>query len=361
MINTNAQSPRAALSQIVKCACEPTNTDASSSPAADTNSPNEAESTAASSQTQTASRARARQAELLIQQQLGGVLSVDNLSAEAIAKTDPQGALGEQMTVEQLRKIVPSMTLQHATGVLPYLNRAMAEANIDTPARQAAFVAQLAHESGAFKYREEIASGADYEGRTDLGNTQRGDGRRYKGRGFIQLTGRANYREAGKALGLDLENNPALAATPANAARVAAWYWSKHNLNELADQGRFDAITRRINGGYNGKADRDRYHARAKRALAQPATSTQDAAAERVNFDLSSKGYLAIGDKSPTVEAIQNMLRSFGRAVSPSGIFDEATRNAVREFQRDRQLTPPSGHEGHVGATTLACMLSIVS
>jgi predicted chitinase len=170
------------------------------------------------------------------------------------------------VTPAQLQRIVPSLTSAKAAEVAPHLNRAMKEANISTPERKAAFIAQLAHESGGFKYNQEIASGAAYEGRRDLGNTQPGDGKRFKGRGYIQLTGRANYAAAGKALGLDLVNNPELAAKPENAARVAAWYWNSRGLNKLADQGNFDGITKRINGGYNGKADRDAYHARALRA-----------------------------------------------------------------------------------------------
>lgn len=170
------------------------------------------------------------------------------------------------VTPQQLQRIVPSLTSAKAAEVAPHLNRAMKEANISTPERKAAFIAQLAHESGGFKYNQEIASGAAYEGRRDLGNTQPGDGKKFKGRGYIQLTGRANYAAAGKALGLDLVNNPELAAKPENAARVAAWYWNSRGLNKLADQGNFDGITKRINGGYNGKADRDAYHARALRA-----------------------------------------------------------------------------------------------
>jgi putative chitinase len=171
------------------------------------------------------------------------------------------------VTPQQLQAIVPGMSAAKAGEVAPHLNRAMAEAGIDSPARKAAFIAQVAHESGGFKYNEEIASGRDYEGRRDLGNTQPGDGERFKGRGYIQLTGRANYAAAGKALGLDLVNNPELAARPENAARVAAWYWNSRGLNGLADRGDFDGITKRINGGYNGKADRDQYHARAQQVL----------------------------------------------------------------------------------------------
>lgn len=171
------------------------------------------------------------------------------------------------VTVAQLRAIMPNLPPDKAQQYLPLLNQAMAEAHIDTPRRQAAFLAQLAHESGELKYFEELASGAAYEGRRDLGNTQPGDGVRYKGRGPIQLTGRNNYRAAGQALGLDLEANPALAARPDVGFRTAAWFWNSRNLSPLADQGNFRAITKKINGGYNGEAGREKYWARAKQAL----------------------------------------------------------------------------------------------
>jgi predicted chitinase/LysM repeat protein len=171
------------------------------------------------------------------------------------------------VSMQQLRSIMPHLSEARAQQMLPHLNAAMQEAGINTPKRQAAFLAQLAHESGEFRYMEEIASGADYEGRTDLGNTQPGDGVRYKGRGPIQLTGRSNYRAAGQALGIDLENNPTRAADPDVGFRTAAWYWNNRNLNQYADAGNFDAITYRVNGGYNGKASRDAYYARALQVL----------------------------------------------------------------------------------------------
>jgi putative chitinase len=175
------------------------------------------------------------------------------------------------VTADQLQAIAKKsghrLSSKRANEVAPHINRAMAEAGINSPKQKAAFVAQLMHESGGFRYNEEIASGAAYEGRRDLGNTQPGDGRRFKGRGFIQLTGRHNYTKAGQALGLDLVNNPQLAAKDENAARVAAWYWKSRGLNKLAEQGNYDAITKRINGGYNGKRDRDRLYANALRVL----------------------------------------------------------------------------------------------
>jgi predicted chitinase len=171
------------------------------------------------------------------------------------------------LTLEQLRGVMTKAPADRLSAMLPHLDAAMREAGITTPRRMAAFLAQLAHESGELRYMEELAIGDAYEGRRDLGNTQPGDGRRYKGRGPIQLTGRANYKAAGQALGVDLEGNPALAAAPEVGFRVAAWFWRTRELNGLADAGNFDAITRRINGGFNGKAERDAYHARARAVL----------------------------------------------------------------------------------------------
>lgn len=126
----------------------------------------------------------------------------------------------------------------------------------DTPLRFAHYMAQCGHESGGFRYMEEIASGAAYEGRKDLGNTVTGDGRRYKGRGPIQLTGRANYRRLGRKLGLDLEGNPFLVSDPSIGMWCAVEYWDDRKLNNLADADNVDAITKAINGGYNGLDDR---------------------------------------------------------------------------------------------------------
>jgi predicted chitinase len=187
--------------------------------------------------------------------------------AGRIRESDEYKSKQGGVTLEQLRAIMPNLPLSKAQQYLPYLNQAMAEAQINTPPRKAAFLAQLAHESVQLQFMEEIASGAEYEGRKDLGNIYPGDGVRYKGRGPIQLTGRYNYRNAGAALGLDLENNPTRAADPDIAFRIAGWYWTTHNLNAKADAGNFDGITLAINGGYNGKASRDAYWAKAKQVL----------------------------------------------------------------------------------------------
>lgn len=178
------------------------------------------------------------------------------------------------VSLQQLRATMPNLGLDKAVLHLPHLNAASREAGLTTPVRLAAWLAQLGHESGDLRWFEELASGEAYEGRKDLGNTQPGDGRRYKGRGPIQLTGRANYRAAGQALGLDLEGEPEQVATPGVGYRTAAWFWTSRGLNTYADQGDdagFRELTRRINGGYNGLGDRLTRWRRAREVLGVPA------------------------------------------------------------------------------------------
>ena len=198
------------------------------------------------------------------------------------------------ITEQQLLQILPNV--RPVAGVfVPALNRAMARWKIDSRVRQAAFIAQVGHESGQLRslvenlnysaeglaatwrgrYRgsdgkpnakamalarkpEAIANDA-YAGRN--GNSQQGDGWRYRGRGLIQLTGRSNYRAAGEGLGLPLEAQPELLEQAEHAAQSAAWWWAQHGLNELADAGRFQDIGSIINTGApgrvpNGAADR---------------------------------------------------------------------------------------------------------
>lgn len=135
---------------------------------------------------------------------------------------------------------------------------------MDSPLRLAHFLAQLIHESGSFRYMEEIASGQAYEGRRDLGNTEPGDGKLFKGRGPIQVTGRANYRYFGRKIGVDIERHPEIAAIPSIGLHLALEYWKDRGLNALADRDDVVAITRKINGGTNGLADRQAHLAKVK-------------------------------------------------------------------------------------------------
>lgn len=138
---------------------------------------------------------------------------------------------------------------------------------INTAVRQQHFLAQCAHESDHFQTTQEYAGGQAYEGRKDLGNTVKGDGRKFKGRGLIQLTGRANYTNASKVLGEPYVDQPELVERFPAAAIVSGWFWATHGLNELADKDDVTAVTRRVNGGLNGLADRKVALANARTAI----------------------------------------------------------------------------------------------
>jgi putative chitinase len=193
-------------------------------------------------------------------------------------------------------------TFQRATGCSKLLadrwhapiTEAMAEFRIETPQQIAAFLANVGHESGGFQYTREIWGPTPQQKRYErdfnapwpksaeeakrpefevnrlafsLGNSEKGDGYTYRGGGLIQTTGRENHRLTGIALKLDLIARPDLLALPANAARSAGWFWQSHDLNELADAGKFELIVRRINGGLKGYPDRVDRWLRAGRIL----------------------------------------------------------------------------------------------
>jgi putative chitinase len=174
------------------------------------------------------------------------------------------------ITAQQLLQILPNAGAKAGVFV-PFLNAAMQRYQIVGTQRSAAFIAQIGHESGQLLYVREIwgptPTQAKYEGRADLGNTVAGDGSKYRGRGLIQITGRANYAACGEALGLDLINKPELLDLPQHAAMSAAWFWKQKGLNDLADKDQFNTITRRINGGLNGLEDRLEIWARARAVL----------------------------------------------------------------------------------------------
>lgn len=172
------------------------------------------------------------------------------------------------ITYEELRQIMP-LGVSRVDKFLGPLNDAMTQYDISTPGRIASFLAQLAHESGELRYVKELASGEAYEGRVSLGNTQAGDGVRFKGRGLIQITGRTNYDNCSIGLfgDLSLLDTPELLEEPRWAAMSAGWFWRSRKLNNLADIGDFKGITRVINGGYNGLADREMYYKRALEVL----------------------------------------------------------------------------------------------
>jgi putative chitinase len=180
------------------------------------------------------------------------------------------------ITAQQLLLILPNAGKQ--AGVFASaLNLAMDGYHIDTRLRMAAFIAQVGHESGQFRYVKELG-GDQYLSKYDtgslakrLGNTPEadGDGQKYRGRGFIQITGHDNYVACSKALFGDdrLLRMPEMLECAEWAAKSAAWFWGSRNLNALADTGDIVGITKRINGGTNGLAERQAFYSAALKVL----------------------------------------------------------------------------------------------
>jgi len=224
------------------------------------------------------------------------------------------------------------------------------QGEINTPLRLCHFMAQVAVESAHFTVTREFASGEVYEGRRNLGNTEPGDGPRYRGRGLIQTTGRANYRQATKDLQQflgagahvpDFEENPTELENFPWALLAGITYWRGRNINDPADRDDVLTVTRLINGGTNGRAERTEYLAKAKVIWLE---GGQPSLAHPV---------LRQEDSGQDVVILQNALINAGFRVSTDGIFGQHTDEAVRAFQNTNGLTA----DGIVGARTLALLL----
>ncbi len=214
--------------------------------------------------------------------------------------------------------------------------------NINTRLRIAHFMGQVTHECAGFITTEEFASGAAYEGRKDLGNTQKGDGKRYKGRGLIQLTGRHNYRQIGSILNLPLEDEPHIAAEPLTSLRIACEYWASRNINQAADNDDLIDATQRVNGGQNGREDRGKYVQKAKVAIAR-IQGLYTAQNEGGNTIVLRRG--SFGDD---VAELQKKLVSKGYHIAIDGDFGSTTEFAVFLFQTSEKLIA----DGIVGQQT---------
>lgn len=217
-----------------------------------------------------------------------------------------------------IKQIAPTAKPWILDGMAAAMPQVIKIADLTTPLRQAHFLAQMAHESAGFKTTTEYASGAAYNGRKDLGNTQPGDGVRYKGRGITQITGRANYKLMGDALGQDFINNPSLAAKFPWAALTAAEYWKMRKINRAADRDDLRAVTKAINGGFLGIADRAQYLKKAKSVLSlQPASDSP----------------------SEKVKTAQERLKELNYPLgSVDGFVGPLTRSAIRDFQDANSL-----------------------
>ena len=199
----------------------------------------------------------------------GLVFDVGERTLAALAEP-PQGSRAKALLLAVAPRFTGAKAVRQAEiidQVAPVFFATLDRYAITGRLRVAHFVAQVCHESAGFRTTEEFASGDAYEGRLDLGNTERGDGRRFKGRGLLQLTGRANYREYGAAFGIDLEAEPARAAEPELSLAIACEYWARRRINEPADRDDIPAVTRRVNGGLNGLADRRVLLTKAKAAI----------------------------------------------------------------------------------------------
>jgi putative chitinase len=226
--------------------------------------------------------------------------------------------------------------------ISPVLASTLASYGINTRLRIAHFLGQCCHESAGFRTTEEFASGEAYEKRKDLGNTKDGDGPRYKGRGLIQLTGRANYRDLGKVLKIDLEGNPFRAAEPELSLTIACEYWKKRKINPDCDRDDIITVTKKINGGLNGLEDRRNYTRKAKAALARiEGIQLTGAVAD-------PRPVLRRGSQGEAVGELQTKLRTLKFPLAIDQDFGAATELAVMRFQGDKKLTV----DGIVGQQT---------
>jgi putative chitinase len=255
------------------------------------------------------------------------------------------------MDVTTLVAAMPGLPSDKAQRCLAPMEAAMHEFGITTELRARMWLAQVGHESGSLRYFEEIASGAAYEGRRDLGNTRPGDGVRYKGRGPIQLTGRANYVEAGKALNLPLVSSPEKAADPQYAFRISAWWWKTHGLNEIADVADVVRATKRINGGTNGLSDRQQRYALARELAAKVVPGPPPKPlnpGEAPPF----KGELKLGSKGENVALWQDKMVARGHDLTVDGDYGPKSEARCKVLQTNQHLPVTGVVDAVTWATT---------
>lgn len=259
------------------------------------------------------------------------------------------------------------------------LKRYLPKYNIDTPARIAGFIAQCGHESNNFTVLEEnlnysadglnkifakyfVKAGVDakeyhrqpekiankvYGGR--MGNTQPGDGWRFRGRGVIQLTGRDNYTAFGKTLNMDPEKVVEHVSTIGGALESACWYWKSRNINAAADAGDIVKMTKLVNGGTIGLEDRKKHYEHAMEVLTGKAHHTPTPTVTTAPAAAPSSPTLRIGSRGELVAKMQQVL-----GVGADGVFGPGTEAAVKAWQAHNGLVP----DGVVGPATQAKMFA---
>jgi putative chitinase len=256
---------------------------------------------------------------------------------------------------QTMREVAPHFSGDRAdrqakiiAGIGEVLRPTLESYDIDSRLRIAHFLGQTCEESAGFQTTQEFASGEEYEGRKDLGNVNVGDGPRFKGRGILQLTGRTNYRAYGQALGVDLENNPQLAAEPALSLRIACEYWKRHKINDACDRDDLNQVTKLVNGGLNGLDERRAFTSKAKTAIAR----LEGVQLSGTLTDGETRPVLQRGAKGEAVSQLQGLLRDLNFAVAIDGDFGPATEVAVTRFQSEHGLT----EDGLVGPKTWAAI-----
>lgn len=272
------------------------------------------------------------------------------------------------LTIDQLSSMIPSN--KEPEKWLPHLEELLPKYNINTRNRVAGFISQCAHESRDFttfhenmnytwkalrrvfsryfptdaeaqKYHrkpQEIANIVydDANRINKLGNTEPGDGWRFRGRGLIQLTGRYNFERFGRSIGKTAEEAVEYASTERGAIETACWFWNEHNLNRFADNDDIRGMSRAINGGTHGLKDRTTRYENAKRILSDFTTPSSNSTSKNVSSSISFTP-LKRGNRNENVRKIQKALR-----IGEDGIFGRVTEASVKSWQR-RNRFPPNG------------------
>lgn len=282
------------------------------------------------------------------------------------------------LTSSQFKKLFPNC--KDPDGWVDAMNEVFPKYEINTPARIAAFIAQCGHESGGWRTFSEnlnysaksldavfgkyfVRAGRDaneyarqpekianvvYANRMDNGDTQSGDGWRYRGRGPKQLTGKANYSAFSKDMGIDAIGNPDLVSDDMQVALMSAiWFWNKNGLNKFADAGDIKTMTKRINGGYIGLEDRIHHYKQAMEMLgAEPGEHAHED--EHEDLDVEDIGVLKRGMKGEGVKIMQEAL-----GIAADGDFGPGTERALKAWQRENGLIA----DGIAGPATLGKLL----
>lgn len=282
------------------------------------------------------------------------------------------------LTYEQFSELFPNC--KDPEGWVDAMNEVFPKYEINTPQRIAAFIAQCGHESGGWrvfsenlnysakaldavfgKYFKRAGRDANeyarqpekianvvYANRMDNGDTDSGDGWRFRGRGPIQLTGKSNYATFSADMGVDVLEDPDVVSEDKEVALMSAiWYWNKNGLNKYADSGDIKTMTKRINGGYIGLEDRIHHWEEALKAMGEEA-HTADADDEDDSFDLDDIGVLRKGARGEGVKLMQEAL-----GIGADGVFGPGTERALKEWQAANDLVA----DGIAGPATLGKLL----